>query len=70
MALIKKSGSEYVFASGKHANEALSSVAKSDPKYLQWARNRAFDGISDDAYYALEDMMMKSSIPLTPKKAK
>lgn len=63
MALIKKSGSVFVFTSGKHAGETVESVARADRGYLQWARKDASENVADEAYYHLEEVMQKFQIP-------
>lgn len=60
--ILKKVDGEWVFSKGKHEGETLDEVANEDPGYLRWAHSKASDDLSDEAYYALEDVMEKNDI--------
>lgn len=64
MALLEQLNDEWVFARGKFAGETLKQVAKEQPSYLQWVFENATDGLSDDAFHALEDMMEENEIEI------
>ena len=64
MAIVYKDGSEWRVRGSKHEGETLQQVAKDDPTYLRWMYKKASEDLSDEAFYALEDVMKKFRIEL------
>lgn len=52
---------KWVLGRGKHAGQTLDQVSREDPSYLEWVQKEASTGLSDAAYYALEDALGQST---------
>lgn len=65
MALVFKTPDNIWRVAGKkHLNEPLEEVAKTDPKFLQWIFKDASVNLSDEAFDALEAVMLKEKIEI------
>ena len=60
--LIEQVDGDWVFGKGKFVDFKLSDVAKDNPSYLIWVHKDATNNLSNDAYYALEDVMEEFNI--------
>lgn len=56
-----------ILRGNKHGGEPLEKVASEDPDYLRWLRKWVAQGktyLSDQEFYALDDVMVKHQIPI------
>lgn len=60
--MIDKKDGEWILIHGKHQGKTLTEVAEEDPNYLKWVHKKASDDLSDEAFYALEDVMENNDI--------
>jgi hypothetical protein len=64
--MLKKTATgSWCFLSGKHKDKTLDEVARESPEYLQWVRRKGSLALSDEAFYALEDVMLAHRIDLS-----
>lgn len=53
----------------KHSGKTIEKVAQEDPGYLTWLRSGdRLAHISDDIFFALQKVMEKFGIPLSPRR--
>lgn len=72
MAFFTKKDGKVVFSSSskKHGSRPIDAVARTDPKYLQWARANRTVGLPLDIFEAIENVMTAQGIPFTPRRRK
>jgi hypothetical protein len=52
----------WVVGGTKHRGKLLEKVAQEDPEYLKWMYCKASEGLTQDAFYALDDALRKFGI--------
>ncbi len=63
MALLHKSqDGRWELGGNKHSGELLETVAEEDPGYLKWMFRKASDGLSKEAFDALETTLDEHDI--------
>lgn len=62
--IVREGDGRLVVVGKKHAGKTLEEVADEDLAYLIFLRKKCFEGLDDDVFYALDDMLVKKGVNL------
>jgi hypothetical protein len=68
MALLYQENGLWMINGSKHRMETLEKVAQTDPSYIWWVWHKVGPSLSDEAFFAVEDIMDKYKIPFNSEK--